>query len=215
LFLLLSDIWEKYKDANVATSILYAICRDMIERDSAQAAAAPRHLAICTDNGSEYINRWMLALCALMVDCGWFATIEYVMNIPGHTHGRIDAQHGQIKAALVERHIATLPQLVEAVRRRLHTPETIPTIVYVKDVADFKKLLNPGLAKLQGHKPPHHFLFQRSAAVGTVELFVRDYSHHPWQRAIPPVSSQSNSTDSSASPTSVRACTNRSCLARR
>lgn len=154
LFLLPYDLLQFKKDANMACTLLFLLLSRLIQRNGSNA---PLHVTIVCDNGSEYKNQWTLALLSLLVQLGWFQSLEFVMNLAGHTHGRVDAQHGLVKRALAKQSYGTLGDLVRTVTRGFPNQASAISMTFVEQVLDWKLYFQPAMGRLSGHFTPHQF----------------------------------------------------------
>lgn len=122
-------------------------------------ALLPPVLYLQLDNcGGDNKNRYLLALCCLLVEMGILKKIKLGFLMVGHTHEDIDQCFSCFSRWLDKHRAYTLEDMMEGFEK-CYTPR--PTSILLEDIFDFKSWITPHLNDLTGHQDPHQFRISR------------------------------------------------------
>ena len=115
----------------------------------------PPVLYLQMDNcGRENKNRFVFALCALLVELGIFRKIKVSFLMVGHTHEDVDQMFSRFSTYLRRTNAFTMDELTNAFEKS-YSP--MPTAILLENVPDYCRWLHPEIEDMCFHSKPHVF----------------------------------------------------------
>lgn len=139
------------KGANHMITTIHALLRSIKSSyGEGKTKHMARRLVVIADNASDNKNNEMYAYCNLLVQNGWFDSVELLFGEVGHTHNGVDAVHKIHNVDLGGLFSADFGQLVFNYPSVWSNPLTRPRASVLDVMYDWKKWLAPCMRKVSG-----------------------------------------------------------------
>jgi thioester reductase-like protein len=134
---------------------LIKLDNDDLAQSPGNAVASTAGLVPSDDNcGRENKNRFVLALCCLLVELGIFRKIKISFLMVGHTHEDVDQVFSKFSGYLLKHTALTIDKLLSGFSKCY---SLAPHGVELKDMFDISNWLLPNLNSISMHSKPHVF----------------------------------------------------------
>lgn len=143
--LVIARTFENIKDdSNLAIHCLLMI----LERRMLTHHRLPNTIYLRVDGGSENANKYLLAMCELLVHCKLTKQIILTRLPVGHTHEDIDGKFGNIWQWIKSRCVETPQEYKAAIETALNKQGSLPvTVTDIFVVPDYKAFLETAMHK--------------------------------------------------------------------
>ena len=139
------------KGANQMITTLHALLRRLKSSyDGKKNKHLARRLVMIADNASDNKNNELYAYCNLLVQNGWFDSVELLFGEVGHTHNGVDTVHKVHNVDLGALFSADFGHLVFNYPSVWSNPVTRPHASVLDVMYDWKNWLAPCMRKLSG-----------------------------------------------------------------
>lgn len=166
------------KGGNRICTFLYSILRRIKFSESHRQKMA-RHLVLMGDNYIENKCNTLMAFGALLVNLGWFDTVEFLFGPVGHTHNGNDSVHNCHNNLAADYNCFTLPDFIQKFDYAWIKEQSRPQAVFFEDLYDWDTWLGPYMDPVSGlPATAHSELYVRAIKLqigheGKVEMHVK------------------------------------------